>query len=269
MSAKGGFKENFYENIAPVIIGLGASVVIIGALFKIMHWPFAGPMLVIGLGTEAALFIVFAFAPHPPHEVGLERWSRVYPQLSEEYDGSYGDDAATEEGLSKSLSDMMSTANIDQNTISSLGEGLKSLSSNVSNMSTLADASVATQEFASNTKDASSTMAQMSSSFKTTADAMSGMANVASDAGEYHAQVQAITKNLGSLNAVYEMELQDANQHIKAMNKFYSNLSTAMENMSEASKETESFKKNLSSLTTNLTQLNTVYGSMLSAMRGK
>ena len=108
----------------------------------------------------------------------------------------------------------------------------------------------------------------MSKSYQNTAEAMSGMATAATDAKEYHNQVQAITKNLGSLNAVYEMELQDANNHLKAMNKFYSNLSSAMENMSEASKDTDNFKKELSKLSTNLTQLNTVYGNMLTAMKG-
>jgi gliding motility-associated protein GldL len=72
---------------------------------------------------------------------------------------------------------------------------------------------------------------------------------------------------LGSLNAVYEMELQDTNRHLKSMNKFYSNLSAAMENMAQASKETDSFKGELSKLTTNLTSLNKVYGSMLAAMK--
>lgn len=108
----------------------------------------------------------------------------------------------------------------------------------------------------------------MSKSYASTAEAMSGMASAATDAKEYHTQVQNITKNLGSLNAVYEMELQDANNHLKAMNKFYSNLSSAMENMSEASKDTEEFKKNLATLTTNLSQLNSVYGNMLTAMKG-
>jgi len=73
---------------------------------------------------------------------------------------------------------------------------------------------------------------------------------------------------LGALNAVYEMELQDANNHLKAMNKFYSNLSIAMENMSEASRDTHQFKQELSKLTGNLAALNNVYGNMLAAMRG-
>ncbi len=266
MAGQRSFKDKFYEDIAPVITGLGASIVILGALFKIQHYPGASLMLIVGLGTEAALFVMFAFAPKPKHEVGMEDWVKVYPQLSEEME--IGDDAPSGEGLSKKLSEMMSDANINQGTINSLGEGLKSLSSNVENMGGLADASVATQEYAANAREASTNLATMSTAYKTTAEAMSGMADAASDAGEYHAEVRNITKNLGSLNAVYEMELQDANQHIKSMNKFYSNLSTAMENMAEAGKDTEEFKKNLSGLTTNLTQLNTVYGSMLTAMRG-
>ena len=78
-----------------------------------------------------------------------------------------------------------------------------------------------------------------------------------------------MTKNLGALNAVYEMELQDANNHLKAMNKFYGNLSMAMENLTDASKDTEQFKGELSKLTTNLTSLNRIYGSMLTAMKGQ
>ena len=90
----------------------------------------------------------------------------------------------------------------------------------------------------------------------------------AKDAKEYHSQVQVMTKNLGALNAVYEMELKDANSHLKAMNKFYSNLTTAMEGMADASRESQNFKNQMSQLTTNLSSLNKVYGNMLTAMKG-
>ena len=99
-------------------------------------------------------------------------------------------------------------------------------------------------------------------------EAMSSMANATVDAKEYHTQVQSITKNLGALNAVYEMELQDANNHLKSMNKFYGNLSSAMESMVDASKDANQFKNEMARLTANLTTLNNVYGNMLSAMKG-
>jgi gliding motility-associated protein GldL len=267
MAKNGGFLDTFYAKIAPIITGLGASIVIVGALFKIQHWPGAGPMLTVGLGTEAALFFMFAFAPNHPEP----DWSKVYPQLAEDYD-DYDDEEsgelATQENTTKRLDDMMSNAGIDQDVINRLGQGLNSLSDNVKKIGDIGDATVATTEYTNNVKNASSSLAKMGESYKTTADAMKGMATAATDAKEYHTQVQNITKNLGSLNAVYEMELQDANNHLKAMNKFYSNQSAAMENMADASKDTETFKKELEKLSGNLTQLNTVYGNMLTAMKG-
>ena len=97
---------------------------------------------------------------------------------------------------------------------------------------------------------------------------MAEMANASRDAKEYHAQVQNVTKNLSALNAVYEMELKDADSHVKAMNKFYTNMAGALEGMSRAAGETDKFATSLNQLTTNLTSLNKVYGSMLTAMRG-
>ena len=94
------------------------------------------------------------------------------------------------------------------------------------------------------------------------------MADATKDAQEYRSQFSKITQNMGALNAVYELELQDTNKHLKAMNAFYGNLTTAMQDMSDASKEAQQFKTEMSKLTNNLTSLNNVYGSMLSAMKG-
>lgn len=268
MAKSGSFKDKFYSDIAPIVTGLGAAIVILGALFKIQHYPGAGPMLIVGLGTEALLFIMFAFAPKDPADAHLSDWAKVYPQMSSGYDDFDDDDAASADNTSKKLSEMLANANINQNTINSLGSGLNSLSDNVSKMSDLSNAAAASDEYAKNASEASKQLVAVGQSYKTTADAMKGMSAAATDAQEYHSQVQSITKNLGSLNAVYEMELADANNHLKAMNKFYGNLSSAMENMSEASKDTDQFKKQLASLSSNLTQLNSVYGNMLNAMKG-
>jgi gliding motility-associated protein GldL len=260
MSKKG---ENLLEDvIMPKVYGLGAAVVIIGALFKIMHWPFAGPMLVVGLGTEAAIFAISAFQkPHKDPE-----WSRVYPQLAEDFEDD--DEIATSTGTVAKLDDMMASANINQSVISRLGQGLNSLSDNVSKMSDLSDATVASTEYTSAVKGATGSLIKMNDAYSKTAEAMSGMAAASVDAHGYHEQVQKITKNLGALNAVYEMELSDANNHLRAMNKFYANLSSAMENMADASRDTQAFKEELGKLSKNLTSLNNVYGNMLSAMKG-
>jgi gliding motility-associated protein GldL len=270
MSAKkGGFQEKFYGKIAPIITGVGASVVILGALFKIMHWSGAGPMLIIGLGTEALLFLLFAFAPQP-HD---PEWSRVYPELDDEYWAKMQKSGAKPAvaagpGASVGLDQMLSNAKIDQAMIDRLGKGFTGLADSVSKMGEITNASVATKEYAANVSNASKALTEMNKSYASTVTAMAEMSNAANDAKQYHAQVQTITKNLGALNAVYEMELQDANNHLKAMNKFYSNLTNAMSNMADASKDTEAFKGELAKLTGNLNNLNKVYGNMLTAMKG-
>ena len=264
MSSKNqSFKDKFYTSFAPIITGCGASVVILGALFKIQHYPGASFMLIAGLGTEAVLFLLFAFAP----QVHEPDWTRVYPQLSDDYEPEETKDGS-KPGITKKLDDMLEKAKIDQTLVEKLGRGMSSLSDSVNKIGELGNASVATAEYAKNVKAASTSLGDMNKAYGTTISAMNEMSAATNDAKAYHSQVQGITKNLGALNAVYELELKDANNHLKAMNKFYSNLSGAMENMADASKDTAAFKGELSKLTTNLTSLNNVYGSMLSAMRG-
>jgi|NOAtaT_7_FD_contig_91_1670414_length_5159_multi_4_in_0_out_0_3 gliding motility-associated protein GldL len=268
MSAKkGGFQEKFYGKIAPIITGLGAAVVILGALFKIMHWDGAGPMLIVGLGTEALLFAMFAFAPQP-HDPA---WERVYPELDDEkwalMEGGKSQAKAPSAGAS-SLDQMISNAKIDQNMIDRLGKGFTGLADSVAKMNDISGAAVATKEYAANVQNASKALTDMNKSYAATVAAMAEMSNAAQDSKEYHAKVQAITKSLGALNAVYELELKDADNHLKAMNKFYGNLSNAMSNMADASKDAEAFKSEISKLTGNLSSLNKVYGNMLTAMKG-
>lgn len=264
---KGGFSELFFKTIMPKIYGIGAAVVIVGALFKINHLPGAGPMLAVGLGVEAAIFFLSAF--EPPHKD--PDWSKVYPELAEDYSGPVnsprisggkGDDVA------QKLDHMLEKAKIGPELIESLGRGMTSLANNTKSMSSLSNAAVATEEYSKNVKTASKNLVDMSSSYAKTAQAMSSMAEASGDAKQYNEEVSKITKNLGALNSVYELELQDSNSHLKAMNKFYGNMASVMENMEKAGKGTEQFSNEMKKLTGNLTSLNGIYGSMLTAMKG-
>ncbi len=266
---KGGFTELLFKTIMPKVYGIGAAVVIVGALFKIQHLPGAGVMLGIGLGVEAVIFFLSAF--EPPHQE--PDWSKVYPELADDYSGPVNKPAVRSAGgqgdsLSQKLDHMLESAKIGPELIEGLGKGMRSLAENVKQMSGLANAAVATEEYAKNVSSASKSLLDMNKSYAQTASAMSEMANASTDAKEYHTQVQNITKNLGALNSVYELELQDANSHLKAMNKFYANVAGVMESMEKAGKGSEKFSQELQKLTGNLTSLNAVYGSMLTAMRG-
>src|SRR6185312_15071281 len=139
MSSKGG--NVIFDKFMPILYGLGAAVVIVGAMFKIMHWPGAGPMLVVGLSTEA---IIFAFSAFQPTHKDPD-WSRVYPQLAEDFDG---DDSSSTTDVVGKLGDMMAEANINQGTITKLGAGLNSLNESVSKIGDLTNASVASSEYA-------------------------------------------------------------------------------------------------------------------------
>lgn len=265
------FRDKFYSSFAPIATGVGASVVIIGALFKIQHWPGAGPFLIAGLGTEALLFLLFAFAPqHADPD-----WTLVYKELDPDYEGDIGT-TASEDGAKNSvvkrLEDMLEKAKVDQALVEKLGRGMNTLAESATKMSELGNAAVATAEFSKNTKATADAMANVNKSLASTATAMGEIANVsastANDSKAYHAQVQTVTKSLSALNVVYENQLKDSDQHIKALNKFSGNMSAALESIASAAQDTQNFKTEMTKLNKNLTSLNQVYGNMLTAMRG-
>ncbi|MEN2283943.1 gliding motility protein GldL [Algoriphagus sp. SE2] len=262
-SNSNSFKSQFYGSIMPKIYGIGASVVILGAMFKILDWAGGNLMITIGLTTEAAIFFLSAFEPR--HEE--VDWAKVYPELSGG-DPANKKTAKSGDNVSQKLDDMLANAKIGPELIDSLGKGMKNLASSAEKMGNLSDAAVATNEYATNVKSAAKTLVDMNASYSKTAAALTEMSAASQDAKAYHTQVQTVTKNLSALNAVYEMELQDANSHVKTLNKFYSNMTAAMEGLSEAGKETEAFKNELAKLNQNVSSLNKIYGGMLSAMKG-
>jgi len=273
MAKKKGFLDSrAFKIFMKYLYGLGAAVVIGGALFKIMHWPGANQMLIAGMGTEVLVFFVSAF--EPLHEE-LD-WGRVYPQLNEDADddfikmeGDEGDEFSVDDALA--IADQgMRDVEITPELFANLSSSLTSLKDNVSQLGDLQDATVATNEYTQNVKSASQSMGQLNENYSHTVEAMSSLASsvggASTDAKAYQEQVQQVTKNLSSLNAVYEIELQDAQSHIKSLNSFYESLSGAMSNMMDASKDAESYRQEVAKLTQNLRDLNGIYGGMLSAM---
>jgi gliding motility-associated protein GldL len=247
---KGGFSHFFYSKVAPIATGLGASVVIVGALFKIMHWPGAGPMLIVGLGTEAVLFAMFAFAPQA-HEWD---WSKVYPQLKEDEDEEVEVTESTPSSINNELVDK-------------LGKGMAALTSSVDKISEVGRATIATAEYAKNVKVASQSLQEMNKSYSHMATSMSDMAKSTNDIKAYSSQLQAVTASLASLNGVYQGELREVQNYSKELSKFYGTLSKAMENMTEAAKDAQQFRSEMAKLNGNLTALNNVYGGMITAMK--
>ena len=260
----------FWSKIVPTAYALGAAVVIIGAWAKITHVEGGGEILTVGLLTEAFIFVLYAVQSFLYPAADEYAWEKVYPEL---LDDSVPVAAPRKEekkgtGLTASMDKMLAEANITPEIFQNLGKSFKSLTDNVSKIGDLTDATVATNDYAKNVKSASGAINEMNKSYGVAINAMSSMADATKDAQQYREQFQLITKNMGALNAVYELELQDTTKHLKAMNAFYGNLTTAMSNMADATKESQQFKAEMSKLTTNITSLNNVYGNMLAAMRG-
>ncbi len=264
--------QYFYRVWVPRITSLGASIVVIGALYKIMHWEGAGIMLTVGLMTESFIFFIGTFQPAPASDFHYD-WAKVYPELAEGDGGNRNKLSSKNEKQNKIMEAMagidklLMEANIGADVFKNFGTGMKSLNDRVNDMKTVTSAASASNEYVQNLNSATKSVAELNKAYSVATSAMNEMSSSAKDAKEYHGQVQVLTKNLGALNAVYEMELKDANSHLKAMNKFYSNLTVAMESMTDASKESKQFKDQLSNLTTNISSLNKVYGNMLAAMK--
>ena len=239
----------------------GASVVIAGALFKILHWPGGNVMLIIGMGTEVLVFCIFGFEPqtaiHPEYE-----WERVYPELADE-----GPITKNQKPLTQQLDKMLSDAKVGPDLINSLGKGFTSLGESVSKLNDLTDATVAANDFSKNAKNAAGQINTFAQAAASATSAVNTIGAGAEHTKIYHEQVQSMVKNLSQLNAIYELELQDSNNHLKAMNKFFGNLNSAAQALSETATDATKYKENLVQLNKNLSSLNAVYGNMLSAMK--
>lgn len=265
MSEKKGFLESLlFKKLMAKVYGLGAAVVIVGAWAKILHLKIADVMLTVGLLTEALIFIISSFEPvHDDID-----WSRVYPELAEDFDTSKLE-SKKKGSVSQQLDKMLEEAKVGPDLINSLGTGLQSLSTNVSSLSDLSKASVATNEYVTNVQKASKSIEGINTSYVGAVDALNAMANAGSNTKEYQTQMDKIAKNLSSLNSIYELEIAESNNHLKTINSFVGNLSKVVSNLSDTEQQAVTFKTEMDKLSKNLTSLNNVYGGMLSAMTVK
>jgi len=253
------------------LYGFGAAVVIIGALFKIQHWPGASIMLIAGLGTEALIFIFSAF--EPIHED--PNWELVYPELalghSDELDhdnlpAAGGRGGRGGNGITDQLDKMLEEAKIDGELLERLGDGMRALGDNAAQLKGVTSAAAATDSYVDSLQAASDKVSNLSEAYEKASVAISGMTSSQEEGQSFGEQMQKVSKNLAALNNVYELQLKGSSAHLEATEKFQSQVTDMMQNLSDSVEDTRLYKENMSMLTKNLTDLNTVYGNMLKAM---
>jgi gliding motility-associated protein GldL len=242
-----------------VLVSFGAAFVIWGALRKILHASDADFWLKFGLTAEAIIF------------AGYGVLYLIYPAVK---DSSHREELTVETNgagpnvLGK-MDKALMEADITPANLSRLGENFKKLNTTITNMNNISDVVAVTGDYTQRTKEVTQALTQVKDAYIGAANSV-GAFNAASDGARiFHDQIQVLTKNLSSLNTIYELELQESNNHLKSLNQFYGKLAETANVMSTTSADAKKVQEQVSSLANNLGRLNGIYGNMLTAMQGR
>ncbi|WP_298782231.1 gliding motility protein GldL [uncultured Polaribacter sp.] len=198
-----------YKKIMNFVYGMGAAVVIVGALFKIQHISIGpltgGVMLTIGLLVEAAVFAVSAFdTPEDDYD-----WSKVYPELGEEgFSSNNQQDKIGADGmLSQKLDNLLQEAKIDSSLMESLGNSMKNFQGAAEGLSSASESISSTNKYNEQVSMAAAQMETLNSLYKVQVENTTKQseinASVVENTEKLKEQMDSLAKNLSSLNGVY------------------------------------------------------------------
>ena len=149
------FRTKRWKTFMGYVYGWGASVVMLGALFKLQHWEYSGLFLTIGLITEAFIFFLSAFEP----PLNMPDWGKVYPELREEYEMMDLDEL--DQGGKKSANQLFSSSELTPELLDKVGKSLNELSSTARGISDISTATLATDMYVKNLGSASESMSSL------------------------------------------------------------------------------------------------------------
>lgn len=218
-----------YKKFMAYLYGWGASIVIVGALFKINHYPGAGLMLIVGMSIEAIIFFFSVF--EPPHKE-LD-WTKVYPELKEEAEPvaespRRGGGGGATNPLSAKIDEMFEQANITPEIFDNLREGLTKLTQ--------------------------------------TTTAINNVTNVVNANDQYASELQKMTEQLVKLNDFYANQMQVSTKQMEDTRKLQDNMNQIMENLNESLDDAKKYRTEINELSQKVAALNTMYGKMLGAL---
>lgn len=226
-----------FKYLKNLIIGVGAAVVLIGALYKILAWPGADFMLMVGLYTEAGLFLMLGL-------LGPEKdyyWEKLYPGL-DKHDGELEGGLVSTGGSSN--------INIDtqkmEGQLGGMLNHLETMSGSMSSLKALQNADFS---------GASEQINMLSKFYAGVNEAMANINDSVEDTRVYKEQLGALNKNLASTN-----------ETMKSMSSIYTTLNESAANLKDSVEDTRQYKQQLQALNKNLGSLNSVYGNILAAM---
>jgi len=232
--------KRWFRNLLYKAYGLGASIVILGALFKILHLPHANLMLIVGMVTEAIVFALSAF--EPIHEE--PKWERVYPELiGGESTGIARSFQTVSDPVSAQLDKVLQEANIGPELLNSLGKGIKNLSENASKLADLSNAAIATNNFVVSIDAASKNAMELGLSYKNATEFLKHDMNISK---EYEYSMRGAVASIKELSETYKQVASSAKENLEASNSLNSSFKTITDH---SGKLGESYAKNVEMLT--------------------
>ncbi len=273
-----------YKTFMAYLYGWGASVVIVGALFKIMHWPGANIMLILGMGVEGVIFFLSAF--EPPHKEW--DWSLVYPELAGMIDEAAlnGEMEFDENGkliektpvsadpLTAKLDKMLEDAHITPELIDRLGQGMQNLAESANSMNNMANVTAATDKFVSNMDGVANQAGRLLESMQGAPEAISTLSTIYQETAQslngevsYVEEMKKMSASLSSINAMYEMQINNASTQMNINKEFEEKMGTMLTNFTNSAEGIMKYKEQVDALTRKVAELNNVYGNMLAAMQ--
>lgn len=293
-----------YKKFMSKLYGWGAAVVIVGALFKINHWPGGTVMLIIGMGIEAVIFFLSAFEPlHKEWD-----WSLVYPELA---GMSEGEDEMTQlaggnrggvtvigggSPVTAQLDKMLEDANIGPELIERLGTGMKNLADSANAMNNMTTAAAATDKFVTNMDSAAEAANELSKAYQRTTENINKDANLSNSYSDslkeatnavtnlssiyaetaqtlrmgdtsYVDELKKMASSLSSINAMYEIQMQNSTAQLEATKEVQERFQTMVGNFADSAEGVLKYREQVDALTRKVSELNNVYGNMLAAMQ--
>lgn len=227
-------------------VSFGAALVIWGALRKITHAADADIWLWIGLTTEAVIFALYGV---------------LYIKYPAEETKGHDDEQFSVSSLAKSAG--------GPDAMKALQESFVKLNATVSGLKDVTDMAAASTDFAKKTREVTGQLDAVKTAYADAATSVGAFSKATSGAQQFHEQIQSLTKNLSSLNTIYELELQESNNHLKALNSFYGKRAEASNAMMSSADDAKKVQEQIGHLAGNLGRLNGIYGNMLTAMQGR
>lgn len=274
-----------------VVYSLGASIVIIGALFKILHWPGASVVLMVGMMTEAFLFAIgIADKPMPEYH-----WDHVFPSLTDKeanpvsISGNIGGGApmggmpmmAGAQGgnfSNNAIDALTATGTISDEEAKKLTQSIKNMNETAAQLANISKVAGLTDSYAANLQKASEAAASfaekqgnLDKATNSLLDSYKGIADNMSEAKDqtrsFADSASSLSKSLSSINTAYELQLKGVKSQAESIESMNDDLKKLQDVVRGAASNMDAYRQVTDQLARNIADLNNVYGNMLNAIK--